>query len=967
MKAGDQFQDDSFYHSISLGITVGTDDRLEGHSDSFIHVQSVVRSTPNNAKAISICDIYNTMTSNQSSSGLASFLTPLRNTARNSDDSQHSPPTSWRKRIADRWSSSAPASSFFSRQRSALTETSNPQRRSDHLRNLLLRQVLSRRILSSYDDRLGVDEDEIENGIVPYEQGVEIVASTPRTSNRSDLVQEYSIQRLEPTIEDYTDDYVEQIRKSVFSNEAVSQRLRYVHSLVQSSFILEYPLQVKLSNVTISKHSKDTQKIKTVYNSSCLYPIIKGLKRSFTGELADTGRLERTRTKHLLKDIQLCLNPGNQYLVLGAPGSGKTSLLKAIAGLLSAENITYNDRNLSDGEFFIRNAVSYIDSSDLHASRLTVQETLGFAFECLHGHHSNRAVKLALATLGLEDVKDSYVGGDTSVRGISGGQRRRVTVGELLMSQAPVLCGDECTTGLDASAAYDMLEVILHYSRLQKQTKVFALLQPSPETVSLFDEIIVLCESQIIYSGSLEHVEQYFANIGYRCPEFMDIADFLTMVGNCTDHYVGDNTAPSPSQLAELFRQSDIGKAIVDDLSSPSTYVFTERESSRHSVVSKLADSRFVKRRYANPFYKSCYVIAKRFLRLWIRDKRVIIAGAAKNILMGASVGGVFFNTTDALSIHGALFQAGLFIMLGSMQNSTALLTDRLIFYKHTDASFYSAWPFAFGRSLAQIPQILFDTFTFATILYFMIGLGDRGSAGNFFTYLGTLFAFAILMNAKMNMYASFVDSSRFQVYAACTLLLMMLFGGFIIPPNVIPAYYLWVHWWNPFAWAYRALIVNEFRSKRWEDSNQILQDFGFSQPTSGEAYQSLWITYAAVYMTVYIFVCVTASAVGLSFVRSEQDPAVDPAEKMDRQLHTVRTDGSSSCSEDSLEMRFTPVTLSFHDLSYVVTSTATKEPLKLLQNVNGILRPGRMCALMVSPIIKVECSCTILTLPFLK
>jgi ABC-type multidrug transport system ATPase subunit len=742
------------------------------------------------------------------------------------------PPSSWRKRMADRWgntnNSGAPASSFFMRQRSSIGPDDNtggggggvtrtPSRtmtttmqRSDHLSRLILRQALSRRLLSSYttteidndddDDRVLVGDDADDE-----EEGIEIMAPTPRMSNShtstttghdvgsgtTTLLQHssYTLRGVENDImseEDdddtdhhYTADDVEQMRKSVLIEEAVSHRLQYVHSLVQSSFIMVAPLEVKLYNVTIAvpnsidnsnstggadgpsssssrwhhhghRHRR-SNKIKTVYNTSCLYPIIKRLKHSFTGELRHDTNGPPTRpssssssrrhtgpssstaltttTQYLLQDINLCLTPGTQYLVLGAPGSGKTSLLKAIAGLLLPTTttttatttddeveeatwhlqnnnnnnnnnnnhniITYNDRMLTDGDYYIRNAVSYIASTDWHATRLTVNETLAFAYQCLHGPRATGslppAIQLALATLGLEDVFDRYVGGDTAVRGISGGQRRRVSIGELLMGQAPVLCGDEITTGLDASGAYDMLQVILHYSRLQQQTKILVLLQPSPEMVSLFDEIIVLCEAQIIYAGKLENVERYFSGIGYRCPEFMDIADFLTMVGNCPDHYYHDRTTtttttatattttqspdngdggttaattapppqtPTASQLAELFRQSSLGQTILDNLAGPSQYVFTQREvlnNSRHdgSVISKLADSRFVNRRYANSFARSTLLIARRFLTLYVRDRRVLIAGAVKNILMGVSVGGVFFNTTDPLSIHG--------------------------------------------------------------------------------------------------------------------------------------------------------------------------------------------------------------------------------------------------------------------------------------------------------------------------
>jgi hypothetical protein len=246
------------------------------------------------------------------------------------------------------------------------------------------------------------------------------------------------------------------------------------------------------------------------------------------------------------------------------------------------------------------------------------------------------------------------------------------------MSRAPVLCGDEISTGLDAASTYDMIQVILYRGRSAKQTGIFSLLQPSPETVSLFDDVIVLAEGHIIYAGPIEDVEEYFASVGFKSPEFTDVADFLQMVSteDGASLYDPDDdmkalrpNPPTASELADIFRKSDLGDTIRSELKSPLPYVWNEIEESQHGgEVSNLVMSDAVRKRYANRFPRSTNLIFWRFIALWLRDKRVIIAGAVKNVLMGVSVGGVFFSTDDELSIQGALFQAGLFIMLGTIR-----------------------------------------------------------------------------------------------------------------------------------------------------------------------------------------------------------------------------------------------------------------------------------------------------------
>ena len=254
---------------------------------------------------------------------------------------------------------------------------------------------------------------------------------------------------------------------------------------------------------------------------------------------------------------------------------------------------------------------------------------------------------------------------------------------QMLMSRAPILCGDAISTGLDAASTYDMIQVIVHAGRKRKQTGIFSLLQPSPETVSLFDDVIVIAEGQIIYAGPIEEVEDYFAGIGFHCPEFTDVADFLQMVSTGDGEGLYDPNAtlrgqridpPTIAELAEIFQESDLGKVITENLTSPLPYVWTATEDLGSSRVSDLVMSDAVRKKYANRFPRSTGLIMRRFIQLWLRDRRVIIAGVAKNVLMGVSVGGAFFSTVDHLSILGALFQAGLFIMLGKFQLSVIFL-----------------------------------------------------------------------------------------------------------------------------------------------------------------------------------------------------------------------------------------------------------------------------------------------------
>jgi hypothetical protein len=122
------------------------------------------------------------------------------------------------------------------------------------------------------------------------------------------------------------------------------------------------------------------------------------------------------------------------------------------------------------------------------------------------------------------------------------------------------------------------------------------------------------------------------------------------------------------TELAEMFRQSKFAKLIREASEAPSEYVWTADEGSMHGGrVTYLSQWHAVKNKYANSFPRSAWLNLKRQLVIWKRDKRVLIANAIKNMIMGISVGGVFFQTEDVVSILGVTFQGMLFIMLGKI------------------------------------------------------------------------------------------------------------------------------------------------------------------------------------------------------------------------------------------------------------------------------------------------------------
>jgi ABC-type multidrug transport system fused ATPase/permease subunit len=232
------------------------------------------------------------------------------------------------------------------------------------------------------------------------------------------------------------------------------------------------------------------------------------------------------------------------------------------------------------------------------------------------------------------------------------------------------------------------------------------------------------------------------------------------------------------------------------------------------------------------------------------------------------------------------------------------------------------------------------ETVVFATIMFFMVGFADRDPV-NYLVYLSILLVFALLMNQQLAVFASFATSSTLQACSACLLLLLTLLGGFIVAPDIIPNYMTWIYWWNPFAWTYRALIVNEFRSARYEFPDQELVRLGFVLE-DGDPFGQEWVAYSFLYSVPYLVLCAVGTGLGLTYVRDAGGAAPpDPTAE--------QTPNDGEDERVRIDIPFKPVDLSFSDICYEVTASTSKAQLKLLNNVNGVFRAGRLCALMGS------------------
>lgn len=458
------------------------------------------------------------------------------------------------------------------------------------------------------------------------------------------------------------------------------------------------------------------QKIETVRTSSPLYKLYQTLLKC----IVNKGDIRKRKEEAVLMEgVNLVLEQGKMYLVLGAPGSGKSIVQKMIAGNLLIDNDHQFDGEVSicgltpdDKDVIWTNLVSYIDQIDRLHPYLTVFETCEFAWKARSGgthreynmgsgddidevvakmDEEKFIINTVLQGLGLARVRDTFVGDTENVRGVSGGERKRVTVAEMTVVATPVRCNDEISTGLDAATTYDITRLMAGITKIFETIQVVSLLQPPPETVANFDDLILLSEGHVIYTGPIDEVVEYFQGLGYSIPERMDVADWLqalpTREGwiylSKVQEHGGDATVLPEPLMKELkdshmttkefharFYESERGRAILAKLEEP-------MEKAPDNLRAKASV------RYRNSTFESLKLLTQRELLLWWRDKYQINAKLAQALVMGLVAGTLFWDSSgNAASLVSILFQSLLYGTIGAMTSVAKQFPTRGIFYK---------------------------------------------------------------------------------------------------------------------------------------------------------------------------------------------------------------------------------------------------------------------------------------------
>ncbi|XP_021800492.1 ABC transporter G family member 39-like isoform X5 [Prunus avium] len=715
----------------------------------------------------------------------------------------------------------------------------------------------------------------------------------------------------------------------------------------------------------------------------------------------------RKKPLPILHDVSGIIKPRRMTLLLGPPGSGKTTLLLALAGKLGKDlklsgRVTYNGHGME--EFIPERTSAYISQHDLHIPELTVRETLAFSARCqgvgpryemlvelsrrekaanikpdpdldvymkaaaLEGQETNVVTDYIIKVLGLEVCADTMVG-DQMRRGISGGQKKRLTTGEMLVGPEKALFMDEISTGLDSSTTFHIVNSLRQSIHVLNGTALISLLQPAPETYELFDDIILLSDGRIVYQGPRENVLEFFEHMGFKCPERKGVADFLQEVTSRKDQeqYWADKDKPysfvTSNEFSEAMQSFHIGRELGDELATPF-------DKSKGNPAALTTNKYGVSKK---ELYKACM---SRQVLLMKRNSFVYIFKMTQFIIMAFTTMTLFLRTEmhrrtveDGGIYMGSLFYTMMIIMFTGFSELAMTVMRLPVFFKQRDLLFFPAWAYSLPTCLIRIPLTFVEAFIWVTMTYYVIGYDP--SIERFFKQFILLLCISQSANGLFRLLAAVGRSPVVaNTFGSAALLVLFVLGGFILSRESMQQWLLWGYWFSPLTYGMNALAVNEFLGKSWRHvpANSTEPLGVMVLKSRGVLPEARWYWIGVVASLGFVLLFNFLFTFALQYLDPIDKPqAVMSKEALEEKLaenngETVELPSmgkSSSVSTNHTRRRgmvlpFEPLSITFNEIRYAVdmpkemkAEGITEDRLELLKGVSGAFRPGVLTALM--------------------
>jgi ABC-type multidrug transport system ATPase subunit len=498
---------------------------------------------------------------------------------------------------------------------------------------------------------------------------------------------------------------------------------------------------------------------------------------------------------------------GTLTALMGPSGSGKTTLLLVLArrtGGLSSFKVTgdvrYNGQWATPS--LLRQVSRFVEQEDHLIGLLTVKETVDFAAKMADQKTDSltRAglVNDVIELLGLTKQANTKVGTPLQ-KGLSGGQKRRLSVASQVVTKPCLLFLDEPTSGLDSKASYEVVQTLKQLAASANMTVIASIHQPSALTYELFDNVMYLLEGRVVYSGTRAGVIGYFENAGYPIPSHHNPAEYILDLTNTDFSSDGFDKRAIVDHLVDYFAahksKDDFQHGADSEKNGSFDFVNQTSCVSQANKVNNLLRRSFIKAR-------------RDYLAYYVR--LVMYLGLA--VMMGTVWLRLGYSQTSIQPFINAIFFSGAFMSFMSVAYIPAYLEDYFAYTKERANGLYGPLPFVLSNFIIGLPFLFFISLVFAIVTYFMCNFRHSGSG--FFMYV--LYLFLDLVAAESltiliaTLFPVFVVSLALTAFANG---LWMAVGGFLVPASVLNKFWYYTFYWVDYQrYVFQGMMFNQFK-----------------------------------------------------------------------------------------------------------------------------------------------------------
>ncbi|CAN6216776.1 unnamed protein product [Urochloa humidicola] len=479
---------------------------------------------------------------------------------------------------------------------------------------------------------------------------------------------------------------------------------------------------------------------------------------------------------YILRDVSLTARAGEVLAIVGPSGAGKSTLLDILAARTAPTHgrLLLNSAPLRRSSF--RRLSAHVPQADVALTLLTVSETFAFAASLLHPPGSGSAAAFAVDAL-LADLRLAHVAHTrVSPARLSGGERRRVSIGLALLRNPGVLLLDEPTSGLDSSSAHVVVGCLRAVAAARGTTVVLSIHQPSARLLSAVDSLLLLSRGAVLHHGSLASLDAALLSHGLVVPPQLNPLEFALEVVDQLPHPSSpEPTSPPPSDHRKT---------------SPST---ASPPSSRlHEVA----------------------VLYKRAWKVVYRSKQLLLTNFLESLLVGTLLGTIYIHAGDGEA--GAHKRLGLFaftltfLLTSTTETLPTFVSERPIVLAETAAGLYRLSLHAFAATLVFLPYLLAVALLYSACVYFLVGLCATPAA--FAAFVLVVWAVVLTANSLVLFVSSFApDYIAGMSLVSVSLAGFFLFSGYFLSRGSMPSYWVFMHYASPYKYALDALLANEY------------------------------------------------------------------------------------------------------------------------------------------------------------